>query len=61
MKTWLWGAQPVCAPCTSAPPVAGGTPGGPTNGTLQREALKVSEWVIYLAQVYGNGWGGGRT
>lgn len=58
MNRAIWGHSGVCAPCTSAPPAAGGTLGEPTIGTLQREALKVSEWVIYLAQVYGSGWGG---
>ena len=35
------------------PPVAGVPPRRAHDGTLQRVAMKVSEWVIYLAQVYG--------
>lgn len=39
-------------PLTFAPPVAGVPPRRAHVGTLQRAAVKVSEWVIYLAQVY---------
>ena len=38
--------------------LAGVNPRRAHVGTLQREAVKVSEWVIYLAQVYGCTCGG---
>ena len=39
-------------PLLYATPTAGVHPRRAHVGTLQREAVKVSEWVIYLAQVY---------
>lgn len=39
-------------PLLCATPTAGVNPRRAHAGTLQREAVKVSEWVIYLIKVY---------